>query len=212
MLSDGALGGLALKARHLLHSLDEPVLAPFLADWPDHAWPNASASPPAARGSGVPEIELDCTLPALRWLADFSTEESAFGATLIADLCRNHPLLMWRQTYASGEVGDAFLRNYAYAEIVGAKSIPSARIACGFLILGPSTLYPRHRHEAEEIYVPLRGTAQWQQGDAVWRERLPGAVIHHASDEPHAVKTAEGPLLAMYVWRSEELNQKARLA
>jgi hypothetical protein len=34
MLSDGALAGLALKARGLLRSVDEPALAPFLADWP----------------------------------------------------------------------------------------------------------------------------------------------------------------------------------
>ncbi len=206
MLSDGALARLARKAWHLLHSLDEPVLAPFLAEWPD-----APASPPRARGA-VPEIEPVSTLPVLRCLAEIEADDSGFGASLVADLCRNHHLLMWRQTYAAGEVGAVFLRNYGYAEIVGAKSIPSPRIACGFLILGPSTLYPRHLHEAEEIYVPLRGTAQWQQRDAVWRERLPGTVIHHASDEPHAMRTAAGPLLAMYVWRSEELNQAARLA
>jgi hypothetical protein len=161
---------------------------------------------------GVAEIEPVSTLPVLHCLADFAADESGFGASLVADLCRNHHLLMWRQTYEAGEVGGAFLRNYGYAEVLGAKSILSPRIACGFLILGPSTLYPRHHHEAEEIYVPLRGTAQWQQGDAVWREWLPGAVIHHASDEPHAMRTAAAPLLAMYVWRSEELNQKARLA
>ena len=101
-----------------------------------------------------------------------------------------------RQTYAADEVGDAFLRNYGYAEIVGEKSIPSRRLACGFLILGPSTLYPRHRHEAEEIYIPLRGTARWQQSDAVWRTRRPGAVIHHASGEPHSMQTGAEPSLA----------------
>jgi hypothetical protein len=47
--------------------------------------------------------------------------------------------------------------------------------------------------------------------DAVWRDRRPGAVIHHASDEPHSMRTATEPLLAMYIWRSEQLNQKARL-
>jgi hypothetical protein len=150
-------------------------------------------------------------LPVLRCLPEFAADQSGFGASLVADLCRNHHLLEWRQTYAACDVGDAFLRNYGYAEIVGVKSIPSRRIACGFLILGPSTLYPRHRHEAEEIYIPLRGTARWEQGDAVWRERRPGAVIHHASDEPHSMQTGAEALLALYAWRSEQLNQKARL-
>ncbi len=85
------------------------------------------------------------------------------------------------------------------------------RIACGFLILGPSTHYPRHRHEAEEIYLPLSGTAAWQQGDAGWQDRAPGALIHHASEEPHAMRTRGSPLLALYLWRSDNLAQKARL-
>ena len=206
MLSDGALTGLALKARGLLRSLNEPSLAPFLADWPD-----LPDSPPVGSGSRAPGVESVSVLPVLRCLPDFAADQSGFGASLVADLCRNHLLLMWRQTYAAGDIGDAFLRNYGYAEIVGLKSIPSRRIACGFLILGPSTLYPRHRHEAEEIYIPLRGTARWEQGDAVWRERRPGAVIHHASDEPHSMQTGAEPLLALYTWRSEQLNQKARL-
>ncbi len=217
MLSDGALTGLAEKAHRLLRSLAEPTLAPFLADWPGdaspgHAWPEVSDSSPVASGLQVPDVESDSTLPVLRCLSNFAADESPFGASLVADLCRNHHLLMWRQTYAAGDVDDAFLRNYGYTEIVGMKSIPSRRIACGFLILGPSTLYPRHRHEAEEIYIPLRGTAQWQQGDAIWREWRPGAVIHHASGEPHSMQTGAEPLLALYVWRSEQLNQRARLA
>jgi hypothetical protein len=222
MLSDGALTGLALKARSLLGSLGEPSLAPFLADWPGHerpghAWPDqagqqVSDAPPAAAGLPMPDVQSDSMLPVLRCLPEFAADESGFGASLVADLCRNHHLLRWRQTYAAGDVGDAFLRNYGYAEIVGMKSLPSRRIACGFLILGPSTLYPRHRHEAEEIYIPLRGTARWQQNDAVWRERRPGAVIHHVSDEPHSMQTGAEPLLALYVWRGGQLNQKARLA
>src|SRR5260221_5769182 len=168
MLSDGALTGLALQAHRLLRSLDEPSLVPFLVDWPD-----LSGSRAVASGVQVPELDSASTLPVLRCLPDFAADQSGFGASLVADLCRNHHLLMWRQTYAACDVGDAFLRNYGYAEIVGTKSIPSRRIACGFLILGPSTLYPRHRHEAEEIYIPLRGTARWEQSDAVWRERRP---------------------------------------
>ena len=203
MLTDGALTGLAQQARRLLHSLGEPSLAPFLADWPD-------LSDPRAAGSAIREGESD-TLPVLRCLPDFAADEPDFGAALVADLRRSHRLLTWRQTYTAGEIGDAFLQNYAYAEIVGTKSIPSRRIACGFLILGPFTLYPRHHHEAEEIYIPLRGTARWQQNDAVWRTRRPGAVIHHASGEPHSMETGAEPLLALYVWRSERLNQEARL-
>jgi hypothetical protein len=218
MLSDGALAGLAREARRLLCSLDEPLLAPFLADWPGHVWPDlpgpravASGSPARASDSRFPDVDSDSMLPVLRCLSDFAADESGFGASLVAGLCRNRHLLIWWQTYAAGEVCDAFLRNYGYTEIVGMNSIAGGRIACGFLVMGPSTLYPRHRHEAEEIYIPLRGTARWQQRDAVWRERRPGTVILHTSDEPHAMQTGVEPLLALYVWRGVQLNQKARL-
>ncbi len=87
----------------------------------------------------------------------------------------------------------------------------SKTLACGFLLLGPRTFYPRHRHEAEEIYLPLSGTAEWQQGDAIWREHPPGTIIHHSSEEPHAMRTHAQPLLALYLWRSANLKQKARL-
>jgi hypothetical protein len=78
-------------------------------------------------------------------------------------------------------------------------------------MLGPFTHYPRHRHDAEEIYLPLSGAAEWQQGDAVWRERLPGTLIRHAGGEPHAMRTGAGPLLALYLWRGANLAQKAQL-
>jgi quercetin dioxygenase-like cupin family protein len=78
-------------------------------------------------------------------------------------------------------------------------------------MLGPATLYPHHRHEAEEIYVPVSGTAAWQGGDGIWRDKPPGAVIVHERNEPHAMRTSSEPLLALYLWRSAQLDQKSRL-
>ena len=133
-------------------------------------------------------------------------------AVLAAALRRAAPSLTWRQTYTADEVGDEFLNNYAYTEVIGpTAALASGKFACGFLLLGADVLYPRHRHEAREIYVPLSGTAQWQQADALWRERAPGSIIHHATDEPHAMRTGDDPLLALYLWQSADLRQKARL-
>ena len=175
-----------------------PALAPFLADWP--------------RTSQQRMITAS-HLPVLRWLPEIARDAAPFGFELVAEMCRAAPSLAWRQTYTAQDLGRAFLDNYGWSEILGSGNGPlaSERIACGFLILGPSTHYPRHRHEAEEIYLPLSGTAAWQQGDAVWRERVPGTLIHHASDEPHAMRTGGRPLLALYLWRSDDLGQKAQL-
>jgi hypothetical protein len=120
--------------------------------------------------------------------------------------------LQWRQTYSAHEADGAFLDNYGWTEIIGTCGpLASERMACGFLVLGPCTLYPRHRHPAEELYLPLSGTAAWQQGDGVWREHRPGTLVHHAADEPHSMRTGETPLLALYLWRGAGLTQKSQL-
>jgi dimethlysulfoniopropionate lyase len=188
---------IAAQIKPLLESLQQPVLAAFLADWPQ---------------SGDCRAVRACHLPVLRWLPEIAGDGAAFGNEMVAAVCRAAPSLAWRQTYTANDLDRAFLDNYAWSEVLGTNGPwASERIACGFLILGPSTLYPRHRHEAEEVYLPLSGTAAWQQGDAVWRERSPGTLIHHASDEPHAMRTGAQPLLALYLWRGANLAQKARL-
>ena len=187
----------AAQIKDLLASLREPRLAAFLSDWPQ-AMADRSVTP--------------CMLPVSRWLSRLAESPGAFGAELVAAVCHAAPSLAWRQTYTVNDLDAAFLDNYGWSEILGgAGPLASERIACGFLLLGPFTLYPRHRHEAEEIYLPLCGTAAWQQGDAVWRQHEPGTVIHHAGNEPHSMRTGADPLLALYLWRSDDLAQKARL-
>lgn len=191
---------IAALIKPLLESLRQPVLSPFLADWP-----------PATRQRTVRTVRA-AALPVLRWLPQIAGDTAAYGIDLIDAVCRAAPSMAWRQTYAVADVGGAFLDNYGWSEIFGeAGSLASERIACGFLMLGPGTHYPLHRHEAEEIYLPLSGVADWRQGDAVWRQRPPGAPIHHARDEPHSMRTGAAPLLALYLWRSDNLAQKARL-
>lgn len=180
---------LAEHIRELLRSIGGESIAPFLADWPSE-WRER----PAAA----------CALPVLSWLEEFSSDMRAVGRPVIAELCRVSPALAWRQTYTAGEIGEEFLRNYGWTEILGTVGpLASERLACGFLLLGPDTRYPPHRHAAQEIYIPLSGAARWLQGDAPWRRRQPGTVIQHASEEPHAMQTDEQPLLALYLWRGD---------
>ena len=180
-----------------LISLNAPGLIPFLSDWPRTS----------QRRANVP-----ASLSVLSWLPQIKANAPPSSATLVGELSKLSAVLTWHQTYKQPMVGAAFLDNYGYTELLGLTGpVPSQHLACGFLLLGPSTMYPRHRHEAEEIYVPLSGTAAWQHGTQGWREESPGTVIHHASDEPHAMRTGIQPLLALYLWRSDNLNQKSRL-
>jgi hypothetical protein len=186
--------------RALLGSLRVPALAPFLAEWP----PESEGSPSELR----PVVPT--TLPVLRYLPELKSDAPAFSRDLVNDIGRAAPTMAWRRTYTEADVGAAFLQNYGWSEIVGTSGpLPSERVACGFLVLGPQIHYRRHQHEAEEVYIPLAGTASWQQGDGGWSEYAPGTVIHHDRNEPHAMRTGTRPLLALYLWRSADLHQKA---
>jgi hypothetical protein len=202
MMQDAATPvNMAERIKTLLASLRQPTMAqavaPFLEDWPE---------------AYLPRAVTPSHLPVLRWLPDIVRDPAAFGIDVVTAVGRAAPSMAWRQTYSTQDVDAAFLDNYGWSEILGASGpLGAERIACGFLMLGPSTHYPRHRHEAEELYVPLSGTAAWQQGDAPWRERSPGTAIHHARNEPHAMRTGAQALLALYLWRSANLEQKARL-
>ncbi len=191
---------LIARTRALLGSLQPTALSAVLAAWPQAVDASAWRALPSNR------------LPALRWLPAAFAAAPEFSAPLVGALAAAAPLLAWRQTYAAGQLGAAFCDNYAWTELFGAHGpLASERIACGFLLLGPSTQYPRHRHEATEWYIPLSGTAAWQQSDGPWHEWCPGTLIVHGSEEAHAMRAGASPLLALYCWRSEDLAQQARL-
>jgi hypothetical protein len=188
---------LLAKARALLTGLHAPELTPFLKKWP---------APPEQRS--VPSSSV----PVLRWLPHVQQSAPTFSAPLINALVAAAPSLAWRRSYSVAAVGAQFYENYGWTEFAGLTGpVPSKHLACGVLLLGPHVTYPAHRHEAEEIYVPLAGKAAWKHGQDRWRERLPGSVIHHARYEPHAMQTGQEPLLALYLWRSENLDQGSRL-
>jgi mannose-6-phosphate isomerase-like protein (cupin superfamily) len=193
-----ARGGLLARTHRLLESLAAPALAPFLAQWPA-----AAAQPSRSPGP-------TSSLPVLRWLARIAGDQACVDPELVAALCAAAPLLAWRQTYTREEVGASFLQEYGWSELL-APAGGRGGVACGVLLLGPHTLYPPHRHEADEVYVPLSGVAEWQSGASAFRDAAPGTVIHHPSEESHAMRTGEQPLLAIYLWRSADLSQKARL-
>jgi hypothetical protein len=192
------LGRVLLDRIHaLLKSLEAPRLDPFLAEWPGEAH-SRRATP--------------SSLPVLKYASVLESQTPRWARSVTQELFRLAPSLHWGQSYPASAVGAQFLENYGWAEVAGLHGpIPSEHVAIGFLILGPATLYPRHRHEAEEIYVPVSGTAAWQGGNGIWRNEPPRAVIVHERNEPHAIRTSSEPLLALYLWRSTQLDQKSRL-
>jgi len=198
---------LVARTRALLDSLGAAELAVFLS-----AWPRPQRMPAAGGASSGAWREVrPNSLPVLHWLQAASADAPPFSAALAAALVQAAPFLCWRQSYTAQECDAGFLENYGWTELIGLRgALASERLACGFLLLAPETAYPRHRHEAAELYLPLAGAACWQQGDGVWRRRQPGTPIVHRGNEPHAMRTGERPLLALYLWRGVELARQAR--
>lgn len=142
-------------------------------------------------------------------------EHGATGeARPVARLLQVHGrALHWGQTYKPSDFGQRFIDNYGWLEVFGTRGhFVNERVAAGFLILGPDIVYPDHHHEAEEIYIPLSGTALWRKGDGGLEPRRPGEVIHHPSNVNHAMRTGETPLLALYLWRGGPLAARSTIA
>jgi quercetin dioxygenase-like cupin family protein len=184
-------------AHALLTGRHSPELGSFLNEWP-HTSKRRSIEP--------------FEVPALRWLPEAKEAAPPFSASFVDALAAAAPSLAWQRSYSPAAVGATFFDNYGWTEVAGLTGpTPSAHLACGVLLLGRNLTYPPHRHEAEEIYVPLSGTAEWMNAAGEWRERTPGSVIHHARYQPHAMRTGQAPMLALYLWLSDNLGQKSRL-
>ena len=185
------------EVRHWLTELGEPLLLEFLKDWP----------------GGAPLREIHSSpVPVMRYVPMLSALAPDSIAPLVRCIVEQASHFEWRRSYQPPAVSTHFAENYGWTEWLGLKGpIPSEQLAVGLLLLGPDVYYPWHRHEAEELYIPLAGRAAWKHADAPWREQSPGTVIHHKSFERHAMQTKGEPMLALYLWRSTDLNQRSQL-
>jgi uncharacterized RmlC-like cupin family protein len=169
--------------------------APFLADFPQIA---------------VTRLTAPRRLPVCDWLAGAETLSAPATAELVSAFVAAAPTLDWRQTYSVEDFGARFLQRYGWTEVVGSRGpIASAKIACGFLLLGPDIEYPAHAHEAHEIYFPLAGEAFWMRDRGEFAAHAPGAIIEHQPWTPHATRTRDDPMLALYIWRGGDLAAKS---
>ena len=81
----------------------------------------------------------------------------------------------------------------------------SDRVCLGLTLIGPQTLYTKHRHPAIELYHVVAGTAAWTLDD-VSRDNQPGTYILHPSQAVHAMQTRAQPLLAIYFWSGTDVR------
>ena len=196
MKAENNLIAFIIAIRDFLEGIKDVHIESFLADWPS--------------ANCITRSVLPHRLPVLSWLsaAVKAADKKTEGIVKMLAAQANH--IAWGQTYSAQDFGVGFLEKYGWTELIGLRGpIASDRIACGFLFLGPQIEYPRHRHEAEEVYVPLTGQTLWQRNNQDWAYRAAGLPIYHAPRMPHAMRTETVPLAALYLWRGDNLAQKS---
>lgn len=185
--------------KRFLEHLDDDHINSFLADWPPADNHRMRSNTPHA-------------LPVLAWLPMAVKAAGPDGEVLVRKLASLADQIAWAQTYTAEDFGSGFLEKYGWTELIGQRGpIVSSRIACGFLILGPRIEYPRHSHEAEEVYVPLTGQTLWQQDHQKWACHKSCRPIYHAPRVTHAMRTEDVPLLSLYLWRGADLTEKSHI-
>ena len=145
-------------------------------------------------------------LAVTRYFAQAIAETMMLEPAVAAALAALDGHLKWLQSasYTDEILGEGFLRNYGWCEIIGPQGFfKGDDFLLGILMLGPNRHYKDHYHPAPELYWPLTGPTQWKQGQGAFEEKPAGAVIWHASNVHHATKTAGHPLLTVWSWTGE---------
>jgi quercetin dioxygenase-like cupin family protein len=111
------------------------------------------------------------------------------------------PLLQWEATsildaQIPGDVSQVF----AVVALIGPGGlIDHPRLRAGLFVQVENAYYPLHCHAAAETYILLQGHADWTAGKTT-ASFGPGAVIHHPPFIPHALRTRDQPVVALWRW------------
>ena len=107
-------------------------------------------------------------------------------------------------SHYEGVFPPSFFDSECFTEIIGPAGILLHKnIQVGLLVMAPDTDYPAHHHAATEWYHILSGNALWQQGGDDFIQRQAGSAIFHQNFEPHAMRTQNKALLALFSWAGD---------
>lgn len=153
-------------------------------------------------------------LPVLAHLPQCIGETLLLDPDLAAAIAAIEDSLRWLQSkaYSDALLGDGFLANYGWAEIIGTEGFFAGDdFRLGLLMLGPNRHYRDHYHPAPELYWPLTSASLWSREGGALVEQPQGALIWHPPMMLHATATRETPLLTVWCW-TRDADTPAKLA
>ena len=148
--------------------------------------------------------------------ADYLVEGMSIGDQGIDRLLQlyaaNKDAFKWEQSYTREDqvVGEDMLSGYGFVELIG-KYGPfiSDSIRSGIGVWGPNINYPIHKHQAEEIYLIMSGSAMFKVGEQPETLKVPEEVVFVESMTPHGFKTSDQPMVLFYLWQAGDLREKS---
>lgn len=152
-------------------------------------------------------------LAATRYFAECVATSMFLAPEVAAALAEIEEFLHWKQNpnYSDAVMGEGYMNDYAYAEIIGRDGFfPGEDFLLGLLLLGPRRLYRDHHHAAPELYWLLTGPSDWRKDQEEFKSYTAGETIWHPPRMSHATRTQESPLLAVWVW-TRDVGAPARL-
>lgn len=152
-------------------------------------------------------------LPACRYFPETAAATMMLSPGLAAALasCGDH--LHWKQNpnYSDAVMGEGYMDNYAYAELIGPEGFfAGSDFLLGLMIIGPGRHYLDHYHAAPELYWLVTGPSEWKSGAGGYSERQADALVWHRPFVVHATRTLALPLLAVWAW-TRDVAEPARL-
>ena len=152
-------------------------------------------------------------IPIVDRLGTFEQLASAETAAVVRAVIAAADHLHWRRTYSAAHGFSAdYLSNYGWFDLAGPEGPYAAdglRIYIG--CWGAGILYPDHSHPPEEHYLVLAGGARFRLGDGEWQDLGPGGTFHTPPGAVHSADMRARPLMALAIWRAEDLGIRIRL-
>jgi len=143
------------------------------------------------------------TLPVVAWFeAALSGAQAGPEATIASAISPLAADLTWTFGYPPDPRWPTLGSSAGFADIIGKAGLLPADVVVGLTLLAPGTYYPLHAHPAVELYLVLSGNAEWTAGP-ITAVRPPGSLILHPTQVPHAMRTHDEPLLALFTWRGD---------
>ena len=118
------------------------------------------------------------------------------------------PYLHWRTGYTEAQVGADFLNRFCWCELAAPEGLyrtETARVTLAYW--GAGLWYDWHWHAAEELYSVVSGAAEFFADGLPDATLAPGDTRLHASNQPHAMRTHDTPVLTLINWRGGDMSQ-----